>query len=153
MLDIGAAWFSGIGQVVVGVAVACIAWQQHKTAKDKVRLDLFEKRFAVYRALIDKVRDPDAESEYGKQIHDTYWEKLQQARFLFGDDVNNYLQEVWGKSIKLSAISRSAPEKEPEHLQWVNAVTELRGWFYPQIDSEAVIELFSPYLNFERVLT
>lgn len=37
----------------VGLAVAYIAWRQWKTAREKLALDLFDKRFEVYRTIAD----------------------------------------------------------------------------------------------------
>jgi len=41
---------SPIATLIVGLAVAIIAWQQWRVAKDKLRLDLFDRRYKVFEA-------------------------------------------------------------------------------------------------------
>lgn len=139
-------------QLLIAGAVAYIAWRQHKTAQEKIRLDLFQKRFETYRSLIGVIRDPGAESENSKQLHDEYWERIQVAQFLFDKDVLTYLDEVWKKSCELRVRARRAPDNEPERTEWINKCGALRDWFYPQIDSQEVALRFGKYLNFKKAL-
>ena len=41
---------SALGPVIIGLAVAYIAFQQWKTARDRLKLDLYEKRLKVFTA-------------------------------------------------------------------------------------------------------
>jgi hypothetical protein len=43
--------FIGVLSTIVAACVAFIAWLQWRTAEEKVRLDLFDRRFAVYDEL------------------------------------------------------------------------------------------------------
>jgi hypothetical protein len=43
--------FVSIATLFLSVAVAVIAWQQWRVADNKLRLDLFERRYKVYDAL------------------------------------------------------------------------------------------------------
>lgn len=166
-------WISALGPWVTGMAVAWIAiWQlksqkqiadrqheleqriadrQAKLDEDKLRLELFEKRFAVYRALVDKIRVPNANSETGREIHDRFWERLLEARYLFGQDVNRYLGEVWTKSISLSVIEDKPPSDERKRDLWMKEVGELQSWFYPQFENPDVISMFQQYINFSTI--
>lgn len=41
-------WILGVLPIITSCAVAYIAWAQYKTNKNKLRLDLYNRRFAVY---------------------------------------------------------------------------------------------------------
>jgi hypothetical protein len=43
--------FVSIATLFLSVAVAVIAWQQWRVADNKLRLDLFDRRYKVYDAL------------------------------------------------------------------------------------------------------
>jgi hypothetical protein len=140
-----ATWFAACGQIAVGVAVAYIAWRQHKVAQEKLRLDLFEKRYAVYRAFVDKIRAPEVSTgpdDHTLKIHDAFWERLLEAKFLFGDDLNKYLKEVWKRSLAMSGGGRGQNFDEQMWMQHQN-------WFYEQFDNPEVDSMFRKYLGFD----
>ncbi len=82
---------------IIAAAVCFVTYQQFRIAKQKLALDLFDKRMAVYNSLIlaarrvykAETRD-DAIFEFGQSQRD--------ARFLFGDEIASYLEET-GKSM------------------------------------------------------
>lgn len=45
--------FTAIGQIAVAGIVGYIAWQQWRTAKKKLKADLFDRRHALYRSIRD----------------------------------------------------------------------------------------------------
>jgi hypothetical protein len=52
----GTAWvtlFAGLLTPVIGIVVAFVAWQQWKTARDKLKLDMFDRRLAIFIAVRD----------------------------------------------------------------------------------------------------
>lgn len=45
--------FSGLLQPTIAIIAVYIAYQQYKTGRDRVRLDLYDKRFMVFDGLMD----------------------------------------------------------------------------------------------------
>jgi len=87
-----------LSTIILGAVVAYIAWRQYRTSHDKLRLDLFEKRYAIYRALMNFLRDLDPDtSKSGARIRE-FRADTNDARFLFGNDVVDFLTEVFGKA-------------------------------------------------------
>ena len=93
-------FLAGMAVVIAG-AVAYIAHRQYTLAKEKFKLDMFDKRFAVYKAaqrfltviLLDGKVDLDKLSEYRRDTQD--------ATFLFGQDIPQYLKRIDGLALEL----------------------------------------------------
>jgi hypothetical protein len=73
----------------IAAIVAVIAFLQWQTAREKVLLDLFDKRFAVYADLCEVVRGQiDQTSYFG------FKGAASRARFLFGPEVQTFLDRT-----------------------------------------------------------
>lgn len=44
--------WSWVSTVIIGLVAAAIAWQQYKVSRDKIKLDLYQKRFQVYQNVV-----------------------------------------------------------------------------------------------------
>ncbi|WP_353100641.1 hypothetical protein [Stenotrophomonas lactitubi] len=99
MTDLQIKLFTAIGQILVAAAVGLIAWrqwrtaqQQAKTARNKLRLDLFERRIEAYdklKAIVDKLID-------GAKDESSFYELLaliDEMQWLFGKDVMKPMRE------------------------------------------------------------
>jgi hypothetical protein len=88
-------------EVVIAAIVAYIAWQQHKTNRDKLRLDLYNKRYSVFYSLMTMLAHI---SRHGKidltQVND-FSRATKEAVFLFDEDINTYLETIREKALRL----------------------------------------------------
>lgn len=87
--------------VLVAIIVAYIGWQQHKLAKDKFKLDLFEKRFAIYKGAQVLLTEILHKATSDTEMLFDYRAATQDAIFLFDDRVSEYLNEIDGKAVQL----------------------------------------------------
>ncbi len=53
--DLQIKFFAAAGQLGLTAAVAYIAYRQWKTARNKLKSDIFDKRFSVYQGILDQV--------------------------------------------------------------------------------------------------
>ncbi|MGB3417590.1 MAG: hypothetical protein WBA36_13020 [Mesorhizobium sp.] len=104
-LSLIATWaplISAVGTLIVAIAVAFIAYRQWRVAHEKLILDLFDKRFAVYSEAREAVRTywtptaptsemtiPFDRETYGRRMARiaTLHDVGRRAEFLFGDEV------------------------------------------------------------------
>jgi hypothetical protein len=139
---------------VVAVAASYIAWRQHRTAADKFRLDLYDKRYRVYRGLIDLLSRIAADGSVPNGALDQFFRATDEKRFLFGPDVISYLKEVREKAVRLSNTRRliEAGERitEGRHTAAIDESLELTQWFDKQ--GEEAQHKFYPYLSFTHKL-
>ena len=147
---------------IIGLMTFWVAYQQKKISRQqlevnehRIKLDLYDRRWAVYDAI---------ETFIGKVIHEGSLDagdlyrlsrSTRHATYLFGDDVNTYLDELRkrGASLRRSIQEsesrgggdfrepRGAIEPEDSGLQWFN----------DQLDSGEFDEKFVPYLDVSRV--
>ncbi len=98
--------FQILGTFAVASLAAVIAFGQWWTARKKLALDLFEKRFSVFmdvRRLASEAFQLNGFTNKGEAD-----ELLARARFLFGDDVNNALKDFHRISGKVEIKDPSA---------------------------------------------
>jgi|WetSurMetagenome_2_1015567.scaffolds.fasta_scaffold290622_2 hypothetical protein len=145
-------WISGLGQLSVAAVVGWIAWRQFKTDRDRVRLQLFEKRFSVYQTLINVFRELTINDNVSNKVHDEFYMKEAEVSFLFGDDVLTYYEEVGRKFQKYSRIKGNAPDQEPEHSRWKSEFDELCDWLSSNAPWKK-IDLFKKYMSFKQYTT
>lgn len=145
-----------IATLAVGCAVAFIAWQQWQLARNKLRLDLFDRRYKVYDAtrkfLAIFARDYTfTDSQLGEFAADT-----SEAEFLFGSDVVDYLAQIRTGALDRRTRRERAhqevlqmPADEQAHQHAKAAEAEQQMWLDEQIT--AMTKTFTPYLGFSRI--
>ena len=121
--------------LLIACGVAYVAYQQYLLGRAKFKLDLFEKRFAVFdatRKLLGAMAS-DGPGELEK-VHE-FRVAVTDAQFLFCSDVTDYLNEIDSLSgdhyCKLSggpAYSRYRPIGSPtDHARMVGETGHLRS--------------------------
>jgi hypothetical protein len=132
--------------LIIGVIAAAITYNQYKVAAAKLKLDLFERRFAIFqetwKILSEVVMKGTREKNYG--LGTPFNNFLPEAKFLFGTDVSNYLDDLATNWSRLHGI-----EGTNELSRYAQEKYDLTGWFKEQADTK-VKEVFGRYLNFER---
>lgn len=80
----------------VGVVVAVIARRQWRTAHEKVILDLFDRRMKIYEAFRETMTDYNQGDGdlVGSQIRFRLQRLWSEARFLFGNEVPDFIREI-----------------------------------------------------------
>jgi hypothetical protein len=129
----------------VAVIVAVIAFLQWVTAREKVRLDLFDKRFAVY----DELRAAMS-LHLGGDTGPAFLEfarAVSRARFLFGPEVQAFLEDRekdLGREMTLKGL---LPQPIPEDQRGETAA-ELAALLRRHADFRRDFDqLVAPYMN------
>lgn len=129
--------------LVLGFFQYRLARQLYKLEKDKIKLDLYNKRYDIYLKLqkfIAVVISKGTCTEGDLLEFLSY--KREAAEFLFDEDIIEYLKEVYEKGVDIMNRGESTtitPEKMGEILLW----------FGDQSDEST--KKFSPYLNFSNL--
>jgi hypothetical protein len=140
-----------LATLLVGCGVGFIAWQQWKVSHDKLRLDLFDRRYKVFDStriflsvILKNARFDDSQFfEFCAGISD--------VEFLFGKDVVDYLTQIRTKALDARA-HHEALETIPvgdERSRRVNAKQNDILWLGEQIN--VISGAFAPYLNFTNI--
>lgn len=132
---------------IVALVVAYIAVQQHLLEKNKVRMEKYDRRFKVYAAINKVLQSISYTTTFETENLVGYFTDTAQARFLFGDDINNYLATFTYKVIDYRDARRIiCLSDDREKRQKADAEqSELLAWFNEQ--PSIVIQKFQKYLN------
>jgi len=127
---------------------AYVAYRQFVLGRERLKLDLFEKRFAVFvatrRLLTHALKNADITLE---QLFE-YRGGIAEASFLFDEDITNYLTSIDQKALHLRTV-RDTMEPLPvgeARTRAAGEIAELLQWLTSQLPELKV--RFAPYLKF-----
>jgi hypothetical protein len=137
-----------IFSVFIAALVLWVACQQHLLAKERFKLDLFEKRFAVYKTAEEMLGAIYANWRIETQEFWDYVRGIQDAVFLFGPEIPEYLQILHEKAAKLRATQRKM-EASSRDEQW-KELSKSEDVLLQEMEDELrkLKNVFLPYLKF-----
>ena len=132
--------------VVIGGIAVFIARQQWQTARQKLRLDLFDRRYAFYESLKQMI--DEAQSNKGDMLATLgkYLTTRTTAQFLLHDDaIDKYVSRLFEQLRELYKLryekhAAAAPAKDDDAK-----IAEIEAWLGSQ--SDVIVGLFRRHLN------
>jgi hypothetical protein len=131
-----------ISSLAAAVAVI-IAYLQWKTAQTKVAIEIHATRYAIYLDLRNAVSSFLQELNFSNEVHARYLDAQSRARFNFGPEVDQYLEDlrrdiIAGHMFDRYPAARGNVDEQVARLDRINA-------FYKDIDS-----MFVPYMRLDQ---
>lgn len=130
---------------------AYIAWRQAQTAREKLKLELFERRYPVYLATFDAVRHVVVKSYLPEVEKQAFLQGTRGARWLFNPAVHNYIDQVWEMVLEIdnvnSLIDQHGAEINDEYRHLRALRTKHLTWFVDQITNRRVDGEFKDFLQ------
>jgi hypothetical protein len=132
---------------VIGVTTALIAYQQWRVNSTRLRVDLYDRRLAVYRALREHLSQiltsGRVEHEWSLQL----LRKTAEADFIFDKDAPRLIKEVYNRSVEMFAVQvkRDAAPLGAEKTRLAEKHAELLKWMMSKQDTST--ESFEKYLR------
>jgi hypothetical protein len=117
--------FFSIATLFLSIAVVAIAWQQWRVADNKLRLDLFDRRYKVYDAT-RKFLDTTIGEGYTDSRLVEFNVGTSDAEFLFGAEVVEYIREILRRA-GLLVIARKAVEPSTYEISDHHVLPEREG--------------------------
>lgn len=148
------AYLSALCVPVVAAFGVLIAFGQWRTARDKLKLDLFDRRMALYQAATAELtRAWGGWEDMGTGGSCTDRLKLQEAKWLTSDDVAAYFDDIFQASLEELATFGDSVCHDPSSPEYDGDLhdahlAELRG-MYDKILA-TVNGLFSPFLSLKH---
>jgi hypothetical protein len=150
-----AKYIQALGPSLVALAVAVIAYRQWATARDKLRLDLFEKRFSIYVLLLAAMAAALSQSPDREEIFSRLVELRGENRFIFGTDVSKLIAEAIDEIAHLisshDAIKKLGEDEYPEENKKVDRTTRENIQTRLFDRQKEVFDVFKPYMSFELI--
>jgi hypothetical protein len=139
---------------VIPAIFSFLAWRvtvgQHVTARAKLNLDLFERRYAAYQLLSEFMHCHLFDVERRRELYDKLQDATAEYRFLFGGAIYGYVLEAMSKSTALAVatdVLRQVYEDHPGQHDEARVEKKLiMRWFGMEISQMPT--RFAPYLDF-----
>ncbi|HWW02434.1 MAG TPA: hypothetical protein VNZ64_22240 [Candidatus Acidoferrum sp.] len=139
--------------LVIGLIASLVAYLQYKNNRDKLRLDLFEKRLQAFEKLQEFFTYVLREGCVREEALPILAEARYKSRFLFGSEIEAFFDEVWKKAVDMLALRsrlygpNSLPVS-PERNKVCDQESALLIWQMEQMKNAH--KIYSPYLGFKR---
>jgi hypothetical protein len=125
-----------------------IAYRQWRTAQNKLKLDLFDRRLVVYDAAREIILAARASGKVTSEAEFKYIANTRGAIWLFDPEIVRYLdEELWRKIVDLGALEselEGLPAGE-ERSQNVRAQRVIKDWLGEQL--RVMEKKFAPFLK------
>jgi hypothetical protein len=133
---------------VIGFGTLTIAYWQHKTAKNKLRLDLFDRRLPVFEAAMKLAGIIISKGNVSREEVREFAIASSNVRFLFDQKLQDYCDElhdtaliVWAVKQKIDALPLGEERATSSEL-----LIERIVWFNEQLSNE-IPKRFTPFLR------
>lgn len=149
---------SGLLVPIIAVFGAWIAHRQYSLARHKFKLDLFEKRYAVFAAVRQALSAVMVSGRFQAKDLAAFRIGIADAYFLFDKKLRDYLAEIDEHLVRfhtnglalseLQGRGDLTPEQEEHRLGHVDEDAKQLTWLTDQLP--LLREKFAPYLTFEK---
>lgn len=111
-----------------------IAWRQWKTIQDRLKLDLFDRRFAVYETARKFLGSITFNGRLEDEEVSNFIIGIQQSKWLFNDEINNYLRnEICNEISMITTLNMMLEDSsKQERKQYILERSEIIKWFLEQ---------------------
>ena len=144
---------SGALTPLIALLAVWIAYQQYRVNRKKLQLDLYEKRYGVYRALRELLSVCLQNYNVSNAELFKFLAGTNESEFLFKDEVSKYLLEVYRKANELHSsafqLEGNALPVGPEREKVVVQQRAVFDWLEKQLD--VAKKMFAPYLDFRNI--
>ncbi|MEM5406200.1 hypothetical protein [Paraburkholderia unamae] len=132
------AYLSALMVPLIAVLGVAIAYRQWRTAQNKLKLDLFEKRFSVYDAARRMLASVMTSGKVRDEELFKFMVATREAKWLLSNDVARYLDEVLRR--RMLELQTLDSELEglavgPDRSANVKKQTEIKNWLASQIET------------------
>lgn len=143
-------------ELLIAVIVAYIAIQNYRLSGKQLKLQLYEKRYAVYISLKNLFRHIMREANIDSTTYRVYMLEVSEAHWLFNSHTNDYLKQINDNAWELLLLREKLYDpdtKLPIGRERNNCAMEkeyLLNWFNEQWGHAS--KIFEPYFNVDEKL-
>lgn len=135
--------------VIAGIALS-IAYFQYRNTKSKIKMDLFDRRMAIYESTKIFLKKISRDAKISLDDAVEFRRDYSHARFLFGSDVNAELKSIFEHALELATLIEESDvldgDKKKESIK--RKFDEVK-WLVNRFEN--VDSVMSPYLDFHNI--
>ena len=130
---------SGALTPLIAVIAAYVAYQQYHTNRDKLRLDLYDRRFELYTALVDLCTSVASSGIPGSTEFGKFVQARHKTQFLFDTGVATYIEAMRLKAIQAEYLHKRLEDDQRPPVGEARTLasrehSDLMKWFGDQFD-------------------
>lgn len=134
----------------IAVVVAYIAWQQYQIQRQRVRIDLFDRRYELFVNANKYLTETVSKGEFDINLHNRFLKENRGAQFLYSKEIDKYLLDIAAATrelIKYESESRKNSSFDGDIFEAEKQKLEKLDWLQQQFDVMKI--KFQPYLQVE----
>lgn len=146
-------WTSYLTALITPTVAALGLWialQQLQTARSKLKLDLFDRRIAVYQSIMEFIGSILTTGKVKEEERFKYLQATRDARWLFGDEIVSYIDvDIHKRAVELQYLNgelHGVPVSD-ERSSNVRKQSELKKWFNEQFSTGSA--MFAKYMKLD----
>ncbi|MEP1200990.1 hypothetical protein [Tateyamaria sp.] len=139
-----------LGPAIIALFVAYVAYQQWQVNAANLKEKLFDKRFEVFKCTQLFLSSIMQEAAVRDETLPEFFDAVQRSRFLFGKEIQSYLDEIRKRAIKMR-LHKAQLEGVPvgsERSKLVDLENAELEWLSDQVS--VIFDKFEPYLSFRK---
>ena len=138
-----------LSALIAAIAIY-IAYQQWSTNKLRLKHELYDRRFKVYKAVQIHLSHVLTHAKIGGEETAALANAMQDARFLMNEKMHNYIHEIYIKSIKMRSKQEQYKDLPvgDERSKLVEEEHENLGWLTDQLPKLHIV--FGPFLKLSK---
>jgi hypothetical protein len=143
----------------IAVFVTYLAWRQYQIQRQRVRMDLFEKRFHIFNSALNHMGHTFAISHFDEEAYRKFLKDIQGAQFLFSKEIDIYLKSIRNATLDMDVEDtyvreevfpngdrKKVIQRKLEKLRWISEqIEEIEGKFRPYMQIEQQSWLRRPF--------
>jgi hypothetical protein len=134
---------------VIAIVAGYIAWQQLKTNRRKLKLDLFEKRYAVFEKIGEFIGSILTSGKVGSGKDMQFLVDTKAVGLLFSEDISTFVSEIYRKAVRLHTLDAELEGTQgPQRISNIEAQREIKDWYGEAL--EGLEARFREYLKLEH---
>ena len=140
---------AAFASAVAAGAAAYNAFQQRRQAEEKLKLDLFDRRYRIYEATVRYIAHAIREANLSDEALRDLDRGSASIEFLFDKDVRDYVKSVRNRGIDLMTahkLMEPLPISE-ERSKQASVIRDACIWFFDQLAHSEIV--FAPSLKFQ----
>lgn len=140
-----------VATITIAVVVAVVQYAQWRTANQKVVVDLYDRRLKVFAKIEGAIGQVVREGNCDNTAFYEFSQGQADARFLFGNDVLDYLQELRKCLSFMVSFSDVVIDRSADREKLINKKSEMMTKFMNFYQESPA--LFGPYIGLTQKLT
>lgn len=135
----------------IAILALLIGWQQWRTNRNKLKLELFDRRYVYYEAARQLIGGILTSGKATDQLTFEFLHKTRGAQFIVGEAIASYFdKQLYSKAIDLNCLDAELEGfgVGPERSANVRKQSDIKKWFNEQ--HKVLDDLFKPLLDLKH---